>query len=82
MPRELECGVVGAVAMMVTALGDAAGLAAAVGRMVAFEQEVAADPARVERYDRMTPILRGLYRVAQPFYAELDALTLAAPRDP
>ena len=74
VPRELECGVVGAAAMMATAVGDAPDLAAAVSRMVAFEAEVGPDPAWAARYDRMMPVYERLYRAAQPFYADLDAL--------
>ena len=44
VPRELECGVVGAAAMMAAAVGDAPDLAAAVGRMVAFERRGRARP--------------------------------------
>lgn len=74
VPREPECGVVGAAAMMATAVGDAPDLAAAVARMVAFDAEVAPDPAWADRYDRMMPVYEHLYRAAQPLYAELDAL--------
>jgi xylulokinase len=74
VPRELECGIVGAAAMMAAAVGDAPDLGAAVGRMVGFEAEVAPDPAWAERYDRMMPVYERLYRAAQAFYADLDAL--------
>ena len=77
VPRELECGVVGAAAMMAAAVGDAPDLAAAVGRMVAFEREVAPDPGWAARYDRMMPIYERLYRSAQGFYDDLDALAEA-----
>ena len=78
VPRELECGVVGAAAMMATAVGHARDLTAAVGRMVAFEREVAPDPGWAARYDRMMPIYERLYRSAQGFYADLDALAREA----
>jgi xylulokinase len=74
VPREPECGVVGAAAMMAAATGDAPDLAAAVARMVAFETEVNPDPAWADRYDRMMPLYERLYRAAQAFYADLDAL--------
>ena len=74
VPRELECGVVGAAAMMAVAVGNAASLAAAVRRMVTFEREIPPDPAWADRYDRMMPVYERLYAVAQPLYADLDAL--------
>lgn len=74
VPRELECGVVGAAAMMAVAVGDAPDLATAVGRMVAFDREIPPDPDWADRYDRMMPVYAGLHAAAQPFYAELDAL--------
>jgi xylulokinase len=74
VPREPECGVVGAAAMMAAAVGDAPDLAAAVGRMVAFEREVAPEPGWAARYDRMMPVYERLYRSAQGFYDDLDAL--------
>ena len=77
VPRELECGVVGAAAMMAAAVGDAPDLAAAVGRMVAFEREVAPEPEWAARYDRMMPIYERLHRSAQGFYDDLDALAEA-----
>jgi xylulokinase len=78
VPRELECSVVGTAAMMATAVGDVTDLAAAVGRMVGFEREVAPDRAWTARYDRMMPIYERLYRAAQAFYADLDALARPA----
>ena len=36
--------------------------------------EITPDPAWAERYDRMMPIYERLYRGAQAFYADLDAL--------
>lgn len=74
VPRELECGVVGAAAMMAVAAGHAPNLGTAVRRMVSFEREIAPDPDWADRYDRMMPIYAGLYAAAQPFYAQLDAL--------
>jgi xylulokinase len=74
VPREPECTIVGAAAMMATAVGDAPDLAAAVARMVAFDAEIAPDPAWAARYDRMMPLYERLYRAAQAFYDDLDAL--------
>ncbi len=74
VPTELECGVVGAAAMMAVAVGDAPGLAEAVDRMVSFEQEIPPDPAWADRYDRMMLVYERLYAAAQPFYDDLDAL--------
>jgi xylulokinase len=42
--------------------------------MVAFETEVDPDPAWADRYHRMMPLYERLYRAAQSFYADLDAL--------
>ena len=74
VPRELECGVVGAAAMMAVAVGDAPNLAEAVRRMVVFEREIDPEPEWADCYDRMMPIYERLYAAAQPFYADLDAL--------
>lgn len=74
VPRELECGVVGAAAMMAVAVGAAPDLAAAVGRMVSFAEEVQPDPAWVERYDRMMPLYARLYDAAGAFWDDFDAL--------
>ncbi len=74
IPRELECGVVGAAAMMATATGDAPDLGTAVGRMVAYEREVAPNPAWTDLYDRMMPIYADLYRSSQGYYDRLDGL--------
>ena len=74
VPRELECGVVGAAAMMAAATGGAPDLAAAVARMVTHEREVAPDPAWADRYDRMMPLYADLHRASRAFYDRLDAL--------
>jgi xylulokinase len=74
VPRELECGVVGAAAMMMAAVGDAPDLAAAVGRMVAYEAEVEPDPAWADRYARMMPLFERLYTAGGAFWDDLDAL--------
>nr|WP_010394256.1 FGGY family carbohydrate kinase [Paracoccus sp. TRP] len=74
VPRELECGVIGAAAMMAVAVGDAPDLAEAVRRMVVFDREILPEPEWADCYDRMMPIYEKLYAAAQPFYAELDAL--------
>ena len=74
VPQELECGVIGAAAMMAAATGGAPDLAAAVGRMVAYEREVAPEPAWAERYDRAMPLYADLHRASQAFYDRLDAL--------
>lgn len=74
VPRELECGVVGAAAMMAVAIGDAPSLTDAVSWMVAFDKEIAPDQAWADRYDRMMPIYQRLYTAAQALYDDLDAL--------
>jgi xylulokinase len=78
VPRELECGVVGAAAMMAVATGDAPALTDAVSRMVTFEREIAPNPAWADRYDRMMPIYERLYIRAQALYDDLDALDVIA----
>jgi xylulokinase len=75
VPREPECGVVGAAAMMAAATGDAHDLGAAVRRMVSYEREVAPNPAWADRYDQMMPVYADLYRSSQAFYDRLDALS-------
>ena len=74
MPEELECGIVGAAALMAASTGDAPDLDSAVSRMVRFGAEIAPDPAWSEKYDRMMPIYTRLYEQAQGFYDDLDAL--------
>lgn len=74
VPRELECGIVGAAILMATATGDAPDVATAASRMVQFSAEVKPDPVWAERYDRMMPLYSQLYTAAQQFYAKLDEL--------
>lgn len=74
VPEELECGVVGAAALMAAAVGDEPDLESAVNKMVRFEREVTPEPEWVELYDKMMPTYEKLYLAAQPLYADLDAL--------
>ncbi len=74
VPEELECGVVGAAALMAASTGDAPDLDTAVTRMVRFGTEVAPDPAWVDLYDRMMPIYARLYEQSKAFYDDLDTL--------
>ncbi len=74
VPEELECGVVGAAALMAASTRDAPDLEAAVSRMVRFGAEIDPDPAWVDLYDRMMPIYARLYEHSKAFYDDLDAL--------
>ncbi len=74
VPEELECGVVGAAALMAASTGDAPDLDAAVAQMVRFGGEIRPDPAWVDLYDRMMPIYARLYEHSKAFYDDLDAL--------
>lgn len=74
VPEELECGVVGAAALMATSTGQAADLNTAVTRMVRFGAEIQPDPAWADLYDRMMPIYSRLYEQSMAFYDDLDAL--------
>jgi xylulokinase len=74
VPEELECGVVGAAALMAASTGDAPDLDAAVARMVRYEAEIQPDPAWTDLYGRMMPIYTRLYEQSKSFYDDLDAL--------
>jgi len=74
VPEELECGVVGAAALMAASTGRAANLDQAVTRMVRFAGEIRPDPAWADLYDRMMPVYSRLYLHSRDFYDELDAL--------
>jgi len=74
VPEQLECGVVGAAALMAASTGDAPDLDAAVARMVRFGAEIQPDPAWADLYDRMMPIYARLYDHSKAFYDDLDAL--------
>jgi len=74
VPRELECGLVGAAAMMAVSVGDKPNLTAAIGDMVAFEREILPDPDWAEQYDRMMPIYVRLYEMTKSFHHDLDRL--------
>lgn len=74
VPEELECGVVGAAALMAASTGDAPDLDAAVARMVRFNGEILPDPAWADLYDRMMPIYARLYESSKAYWDDLDAL--------
>jgi xylulokinase len=74
VPAEPECGVIGCAAMAQTALGRFSHLEQAADALVRYANEVAPEPAWREVYARMQPIFDRLYRAAQPFYDDLDAL--------
>ena len=74
VPEELECGVVGATALMAAATGHAPSLGAAVARMVRYETEIQPDPEWSDHYDRMMPIYTRLYEQSKTVYDDLDAL--------
>jgi xylulokinase len=75
VPAEPECGVIGCAAMAQTALGRFSDLEQAAGALARYANEVAPEPAWREVYARMQPIFDRLYRAAQPFYDDLDALS-------
>ena len=74
IPSEAESGVLGCAILGWLAVGQLASLADGVARLVRYEQEIPPDPAWRDRYDRMAPIFNRLYRTAQDFYDDLDAL--------
>ncbi len=74
VPKELECGIIGAACMMATAVGAADDLKSAVRHMVRFDTEVQPIRAWRDRYNRMMPIYNRLYDAAQEFYDDLDKL--------
>lgn len=74
VPKELECGVIGAAMLMATSIGDMPDIAQAAAVMVDFASEIQPDPAWVEVYDRMMPIYAGLYEAAKPFHDQLERL--------
>jgi len=74
VPRELECGLVGAAAMMAVSVGDKPNLSVAIDDMVVFEREILPDPRWAEHYDRMMPIYARLYEMTKSFHHDLDRL--------
>lgn len=74
VPEELECGVVGAAALMAASTGAAPDLESAVDRMVRFETEIQPDPQWSDLYDRMMPIYARLYEGSKAYWDDLDAL--------
>ena len=74
VPEELECGVVGAAALMAAATGNAADIDTAVARMVRFGAEITPDPQWADMYDRMMPVYARLYGRSKAFWEDLDAL--------
>jgi len=74
VPRELECGLVGAAAMMAVSVGHKPDLSAAIGDMVAFEREILPDPDWAEKYDKMMPIYARLYEMTKSLHYDLDTL--------
>ena len=74
VPEELECGIVGAAMLASVAAGDQPDLDTATANMVRYGAEIRPDTVWAERYDRMMPIYARLYRAAQDFYDDLDAL--------
>ncbi len=74
VPEELECGVVGATALMAVSTGNAPDLDAAIASMVRFGAEIPPDPAWTDQYDRMMPIYTRLYEQSKAFYDDLDRL--------
>jgi xylulokinase len=63
-----------AAALAATATGRFATAEDAAGTFVRYAREVEPDPAWSERYGRMQSVFDRLYRSAQSFYDELDAL--------
>ena len=74
IPREAECGIVGAAILADFALGRSSSIEASAARMVHHEREVEPDPAWAETYAQMQPVFDRLYDAAKPFYADLDRL--------
>ena len=77
VPEEPECGIVGAAALMSTAVGRWPSLEAAVENMVRVERAVHPVPEWQTRYDRMMPIYERLYLAARDHYSDLDELDRA-----
>ena len=84
VPAEPECGVVGCAAMAQTAAGRFGSLDEAAAALVRYAAEVPPEPAWADTYRRMQPLFDRLYRSAQAFYGDLDALAAAnaAPQSP
>ena len=74
VPKELECGVVGAACMMAVATGDAPDLLSAVDNMVTFSHEIGPDQEWKDKYDQMMPVFDKLYISGQGIYDDLDSL--------
>lgn len=73
VPEELECGVVGAAALMATSTGEAQDIETAVARMVRFKTEIQPDPCWSDLYDRMMPIYARLYEQSKQLYDDLES---------
>ncbi|WP_127144355.1 xylulokinase [Pelagibacterium montanilacus] len=82
IPREAECGIVGAAVLADFALGRSASIEASASRLVAHEREIVPDPAWAETYGAMQPVFDRLYDAAQPFYNDLDRLAAGATTGP
>jgi xylulokinase len=74
VPEEAECSVVGCAILAACAIGRFSSPAEAARSFVRYEKEVLPSPAWLERYRRMQPIFDRLYRDAQAYYDDLDAL--------
>ena len=74
VPKELECGVVGAAILMAHATGKFANLRSASRHMVQLGDQINPNPEWCDLYDRMMPIYSDLYHTSQQFYDRIDRL--------
>lgn len=75
VPREQECGILGAAAMGALAAGQFSSLDAAVSAFVRYADEIHPNPAWQERYTFMQTIFDKLYFNSQSLYGDLDRLS-------
>lgn len=74
VPKELECGVMGAAILMAQASGHHADISSATNAMVSYSQEILPNPLWRDTYDRMMPIYLQLYEQSKSLYDALDKL--------
>ncbi|MBD1556347.1 pentose kinase [Vibrio sp. S9_S30] len=74
VPKEAECGVIGATAIAATATGHFNTLSDAARHMVQYEKEIQPNPAWKETYDLMYPMFNKIKAATSDLYSELDTL--------
>lgn len=74
VPKEAECGVIGATAIAATATGHFNSLSDATRHLVQYEKEIQPNPEWKDTYDRMYPMFNKIKAATSDLYSELDKL--------